>query len=100
MNLYPRTCIVECHESCGTMAEWTRMVGTIQETLAKPGGFALSWHWAPSQIEHTMLLARLPAFVPGRVLWNNCHHWFRAVPSCAATRPTPPARRPTRGLRA
>ncbi len=48
--------------------EWTKLVATVQGVIAQPGGFAVTFHWAPTHMDADKVLARLPHFLPGALL--------------------------------
>lgn len=77
MNFYASICTDadHCQEACNGTSVWDEMIQTIQQEISK-GHFAVSFHWAPSYFPQTTVYDRLSHFVPGALLWNNCHHWI------------------------
>lgn len=78
MNFYGSICTDKdhCVEACEGTAVWDSMIKRVTKTISQDGGFAVSFHWAPSYFPHTNVYDRLGRFVPGALLWNNCHHWI------------------------
>lgn len=87
MNFYKSTCAGTgamghyCHKECPDTLEWHQLMASIYKLVAEPGTFAVTFHWAPTHLNTDKVYNRLAQFVPGAVLWNNCHHWFGHQPN-------------------
>lgn len=78
MNFYASVCVDKdhCSKACEGTQVWDGMIQRITQAISQTGYFAVSFHWAPSYFPHTNVYDRLSHFVPGALLWNNCHHWI------------------------
>lgn len=88
MNFYKSTCAGTgamghfCHEECPDTIAWHDLMTSVYNLIAEePGSFAITFHWAPTHLESENVYERLAEFVPGAILWNNCHHWFGHQPN-------------------